>query len=62
LLPTVTVPKLRAVGFDPSPPGATPVPDKGIVNVGLEAFEVIVRFPLTLPPDAGVNVTVNVAL
>jgi len=42
LLPTVTLPKLRLVGFDPSVPGATPVPDKGIVRVGLDAFEVIV--------------------
>jgi hypothetical protein len=28
----------------------------------LEALEVIVTFPLTLPADAGVNVTVKVAL
>ena len=62
LLPTVTLPKLRLVGFDPSAPGATPVPDSGMVSVGLEAFEEIVTFPLTLAADAGVNVTLKVAL
>src|ERR1700674_5447962 len=62
LLPTITLPKLSLVGFDPSAPGATPVPDNGMVSVGLEAFEVIVTLPLTLPADAGVNVTVNAAL
>ena len=43
-------------------PGATPAPDNGMVRVGLEAFEVIVTLPLTLPADAGVNVTVKLAL
>ena len=62
MLPTVTLPKLRLVGFDPSAPGATPVPDNGMVKVGLDAFEVMVTLPLTLPADAGVNVTVKVAL
>jgi hypothetical protein len=62
LLPTVTLPKLRLVGFAPSAPGATPVPDKGIIRVGLDAFEVIVTLPETLPADAGVKVTVNVVL
>jgi len=62
LLPTVTLPKVRAVGFDPSAPGATPVPDRGMVKLGLEAFEAIVTLPLTIPADAGVNVTVNVVL
>ena len=62
LLPTVTLPKLRLVGFDPSAPGATPMPDNGMVRVGLEAFEVTVTLPLTLPADPGVNLTVKVAL
>ena len=62
LLPTVTLPKLRLVGFDPSAPGATPVPDNGMVSVGVEAFEVIVTLPLTLAPEAGVNVTLKVRL
>jgi len=60
LLPTVMLPKLRLVGFDPSVPGATPVPDNGMVRVG--AFEVMVTLPPTLAAEAGVNVTVKVAL
>ena len=62
MFPTVTLPKLRLVGFDPSVPGATPVPDNGMVGVGLEAFEVTVTLPLTLPADAGVNLTLKVVL
>jgi hypothetical protein len=56
------LPKLRLVGFDPRVPGVTPVPDRGMVRVGLEAFEVTVTLPLALAADAGVNVTVKVAL
>jgi hypothetical protein len=33
-----------------------------MVRVGLEAFEVIVTLPLTVPADAGVNLTLKVAL
>ena len=62
MLPTITLPKLRLVGFEPSAPGVTPVPDIGIVRVGLEAFEVIVTLPLTLPADTGVNVALKVVL
>ena len=60
--PTVTLPKLRLVGLAPNVPGATPVPDNGIVNVGFEALDVRVRLPLALPADDGVNDTLNVAL
>ena len=62
LLPTVTLPKLRLVGFDPSAPGASPVPDKGMVKVGLVAFEVTVTLPLADAADCGVNVTLKAAL
>ena len=62
LLPTVTLPKPREVGFAPSVPGVTPVPDKGIVRVGFEALDVMVRLPLALPADDGANETLNVAL
>ena len=62
MLPTVTLPKLRLVGFDPTAPSATPVPDNGMVRLGLDAFEVTVTLPLTLPADAGVNVTLKLAL
>jgi hypothetical protein len=33
-----------------------------MAKVGSDAFEVIVILPVTLPVDAGVNVTVKVAL
>ena len=63
LVPTTTLPRPRVVGVTVSCPGAAvPVPDSGIVRLELEAFEVIVTLPLTLSPDAGVNVTVNVVL
>jgi hypothetical protein len=62
LLPTITLPKLRLVGFELRTPGVTPVPDNGMARVGLEAFEVIVMLPLTVPADPGANVTVKVAL
>jgi hypothetical protein len=62
LFDTCTFPKLRLVGFAPSVPAVTPVPDNGIVRVGFDAFEVIVTFPLTTPAEAGVNDTLNVAL
>jgi hypothetical protein len=62
LPPTVTLPKARLLGLDPSAPGATPVPDKGMVKVEFEAFEVIVKLPLTFPADSGLKVTLNVAL
>jgi hypothetical protein len=62
LLPTVTLPKLRLEGLEPSVPGVTAVPDSGMVRVGLEAFEVIVTLPVTLPADGGANVTLKLAL
>ena len=63
LLPRVsTLPKARLLGLAPSAPGATPVPDKGMVKVGLGAFEVMVTLPLAFAADCGVKVTLNVAL
>ena len=63
LVPTTTLPRPRVVGLAVScPVVAVPVPESGIVSVGLDAVEVIVRLPLTLPAEAGVNVTVKVAL
>lgn len=49
LLPTVTVPKFRLVGFGVSVPGVAPVPDNGIDSVGFDAFEVTVRVPVAFP-------------
>ena len=62
LLPTVTLPKLRLVGFDPSAPTATPAPDRGTVRVGLVAFDVIVTLPLALAADCGAIVTLKLVL
>jgi hypothetical protein len=62
LLPTVTLPKFRLVGFDPSVPWATPVPDNGMVRVGLDALEVMARLPVTLPPAAGENFVLKLTL
>ncbi len=61
-LPTVTLPKLRLVGLDPSTPGASPLPERGTVKVGLGAFDVTVTFPLALPETVGANLTVNEVL
>ena len=62
LLPRITLPKLRLLGLDPKAPTASPVPVNGMVNVGFDAFEVTLTAPLVLVADAGVNVTVKVAL
>ena len=56
------MPKLRLAGFDPTVPGVTPVADNGMVRVGFDAVDMIVRLPLALPADCGVNVTVKVVL
>lgn len=39
-----------------------PVPDKDVVIVGSDAFDVTVTLPLAAPADAGANLTVNVVL
>ena len=44
------------------PATAVPVPDSGIDSVGFDAVEVTAMLPLTLAADAGVNVTVKLAL
>ena len=61
-LPTVTLPKLRLVGFAPSVPCETPVPDRAIVKVELEASETMVTEPVALPAACGAKLTVNVVL
>ena len=63
LVPTTTLPRSMVVGATESCPIATvPVPDKGIVRVGLEALDVMLTLPLALPADDGANETLNVAL
>ena len=59
LFPTVTLPRLRVAGEALKvPTAAVPVPDKEIVNVGFEALEVTVTFPLAVPEVVGANFTV----
>ncbi len=63
LLPTVTLPRLRVAGETLRVPTAVvPVPESGMVNVGFEAFEVTVTFPLADPALVGANLTVKVVL
>jgi len=63
LVPTTTLPTARVVGETAScPAAATPVPDNGMVRVGLDALEAMVTLPVTLPADVGVNVTLKLAL
>jgi hypothetical protein len=63
LVPTTTLPMPIEVGETASWGVAfvVPVPESGIVSVGLGAFEVIVTFPLALPAAPGVKLTLKVA-
>ena len=64
--PGGTVPKARLVGLTAKSPPiaevAVPIPESGILTVPLGALETIARFPLTLPANCGVNVTLNFRL
>lgn len=63
LLPTATLPKLKAIGVTASCPAATaPDPERGMVNVGLAAVEVMVTFPLTAPDEVGAKDTLKLLL
>jgi hypothetical protein len=62
LVPTVTLPKVKAVGLDVSWPAEMPVPDRAMVRKEFEAFETTLIPPLVLPPALGVKKTVNVTL
>jgi len=62
LLPTVTLPKLRLAGFDPSVPGDIPVPDSEPVSEEFAASDVIVRVPLAFPLACGAKETIRVVL
>ena len=63
LLPTTTLPRSSVAGATLSWPTAdVPAPDSGIVKVESLAVEVIVTFPLALPEEFGVNLTVKVVL
>jgi len=63
LNPTTTLPRAREDGETVSwPVAATPVPDRAIVSVGLEAFEVTVTVPVAAAAVVGANVTLKLAL
>ena len=63
LLPSLTLPKDKLVGLDPSKKvAADPVPDKLIVVGELVALLVMVTLaPLTAPAIVGANITIRVA-
>ena len=51
--PTTTLPKLKALGEIDNCPEAPPAPESGMLRVVFEAFDVIARFPVTLPALVG---------
>ena len=61
LVPTITLPRPSVAGVMLSCPAtAVPVPERGIVRVGFDAFEVTVTLPLAVAAEAGAKVTVKV--
>ena len=62
LFPVCTLPKLRLDGFAVRAPCVTPVPDKGILSVGLEALLLREREPLAAPADCGAKTTLKLGL
>lgn len=53
------MPKARLIGFAASVPGATPVPDSGMVKLGFDPFEVMLTLPLAAPLAVGEKSTEN---
>lgn len=49
-------------GFGDRLPCVTPVPDRGMLRLGLEPFEVTVTLPLAAPAAEGANLTENEVL
>ena len=60
LLPTVTLPNARLLGFGVSVPCVTPVPDRGIFNE--PTLDVMAMLPETAPAAVGAKVAVNEVL
>jgi hypothetical protein len=54
-----TLPNARLVGFAVSAPGATPVPESGMLKLGFEPVEVMLTLPLAVPLAVGLKSTVN---
>jgi hypothetical protein len=59
LLPTWTLPNARLEGFAVSVPWVTPVPESGMLRLGFEPLEVMLRLPLAAPLAVGEKSTVN---
>jgi hypothetical protein len=62
LAPTWTLPNARAVGFGVNVPWVVPVPERAMLRLGFEPFEVILTAPLADPLTVGLKVTVNEVL
>lgn len=62
LLPTVTLPKLRFDALTATDPNEAPVPERGTVIVGFDAFDKIVALPLAVPEEVGVKLTTKLVL
>ena len=62
LVPTVTLPKAKAVALEVNRPAEMPVPDRAMVTGLFEAFETIAIPPLVLPTTFGVKRTLKVTL
>src|SRR5215472_8770547 len=60
LVPITTLPTARGLGVTSScPVVVVPVPDSGIVNCELDAFEAIMTLPFALPAAVGEKVTLK---
>ena len=62
LLPSCTLPNARLVGFAVNVPCVTPVPDSGMLKLGLPPLDVTLTLPLTAPLAVGAKLTVNEVL
>jgi len=62
LVPTVTLPKFKALALEVNRPAETPVPARAIARFGFEAFETTAIAPLALPTTLGVKRTLKVTL
>jgi hypothetical protein len=60
--PSVTLPKLNAVGVNDNCPGVAPVPESPIFSWESDAFERIAKAPEAEPETAGEKTTPNVRL
>lgn len=61
-VPTTTLPKFTPDGDRPICPPKLPVPDNATESVVLDAFELILSFPVNAPLVSGLKLTWNVAL